>query len=142
MPTLEPKSAADTLASFKEEQMATDFDALTESEQLAILKQDYSLRLKAEAEQKAQQEQGQADNDAAVSSRLQAVCASLVSKGYAGDGSLADFTLLFERDKARFLAKQENYFGGKDPQELATAYFADGTNAIEKLSNMVQMYDR
>ena len=113
MPTLEPKSAADTLASFKEEQMATDFDALTESEQLAILKQDYSLRLKAEAEQKAQQEQGQADNDAAVSSRLQAVCASLVSKGYAGDGSLADFTLLFERDKARFLAKQENYFGDR-----------------------------
>jgi hypothetical protein len=70
-----------------------------------------------------------------------AVSAALVAKGYIGDGSLADFKILFDRDLAKFQAGQENFFGGKDSQTLAENYRGDGTNAKDRLANMVQMYD-
>ena len=129
-------TASDALVSLKEAQLAKDPTSLTLDDVLAKAKAELAAAQELAAKRVADlliQEQ-----DALA--RLQAISADLVKKGYIGDGSLADFKILFEKDLAKFNAGTENFFSGKDPQTLAEVYRGDGNNVLEKLISMVNMY--
>lgn len=139
MPELKSElTASESLVAVKESQLALDPKDLTLDDVLARAKAE----LAAEQELKAKQEADLAAQEQAQLDRLMAVSAALMAKGYVGDGSLKDFQTLFDKDFAKFEAGVENFFSGKDPDVLALNYRGDGTNALEKLANLVREYDK
>ena len=131
-------TAADALATLTEAQLTKDPAELTLDDVLAKAKAELAV----EQEQKAKQEQAIADQEAAVAQRQSDISAALIAKGYIGDGSVADFKILFDKDLAKFQAGAENFFGGKDSQVLAEQYAAvnNGENTLDRLAHLVSMY--